>query len=522
MNAKNALAVILCCLLSIRMFADVWQDPETKVNYGYELGSGEAKVLKSGDVEGDISILSRFTIDNTEYVVKSMDQYAFESNKSLHSISIPGTIKVVAFNSFQHCSNLSSVILHEGTDAIGDYAFYNTTSLRKVVLPSSIRLICYHAFSGSALDSIAIPDGIEWLGRYTFKGCKNLKKVVLPALSTFPTDWSGYGYCRNFESCTALEEVVCRSLIPPTILENPFWGVDLSRVTLYVPMGTKEQYLSSARWNTFKEIVEIDINYGPTLLSTIPENKATDVPVSGSIVLNFDKAVTISPKRVSASWVVEDQNLENAFHVEGRIMFFDDNNISLEFGSGESNYLPKFFIVSQAIRMYAGHTLKINGNGKTIVGVRIYFRDQYTGTLNANPVDNLVFNSDNWTWTGRASEILFTNDVNSPSQLRTYKIEIEYEDDIKGNLNGMELSPLVNNNLVEFKYSGIDYKKNYTFTFPGNSITDLVGNKVSEDITLTFTTSEHPINALLPFGQFSREPWYAKKHAESSRRLVSI
>lgn len=52
MKTKQLLLVVLATLLPLSSFADVWQDPETKVNYEYTPGSGVAKV-KAG--ENDIA-----------------------------------------------------------------------------------------------------------------------------------------------------------------------------------------------------------------------------------------------------------------------------------------------------------------------------------------------------------------------------------------------------------------------------------------------------------------------------------
>lgn len=378
MNTRQLLlAWFFACLLPLAAQADVWQDPETKVNYGYEPGSGVAQVLRSGDVEGEVFILPRITIDGMEYVVKTNERYAFSGNGALRSISIPGTIGYVQFYTFQDCSSLSSAQLGEGTYGIGDYCFYRTQSLKSIVLPSSLSNISYHAFSESALDSITIPDGITWFGRYNFKNCRNLKKVVLPAVSTFQTDWGGHGYCRNFENCTALEEVVCRSSVPPIILENPFAGVDLNKVMLYVPKGTKEQYLLASIWNEFKDIVEMDIDTGPKLLNTTPRNEDTNIPTSGTILLTFDETVKLREKTI-------------------------------------------------------------------------------------------------------------------------------------GKLNDIELVPIVSDNTIVFEYSGLDWKKKYTFILPHDCIMDLAGNIVVKDINLSFTTTDHPANAILPYGQFSKRPWFAK------------
>ena len=42
------------------------------------------------------------------------------------------------------------------------------------------------------------------------------------------------------------------------------------------------------------------------------------------------------------------------------------------------------------------------------------------------------------------------------------------------------------------EYKGLEYSTEYTFTLPGNSVGDLTGNFLADDIVLHFTTKEMP------------------------------
>ena len=336
----------------------MYQDVVSKINYEYTPGSGEASVASYNDVSGNLSILSSFVVDGMEYTVTQINWYAFQGCTNLQSIVIPNTVAgQIGFYAFQYCTSLSYVKLSSSLWGIGDYCFNGATSLKSIEFPKSIANISYHAFSNSGLESVIIPDGITWFGRYDFMECPNLRRIVLPNVVSFDTDWGGKGYCSNFNGCNSLEEVVCRSITPPVVLENPFDDIDLSQVVLYVPTGAKEQYLLSAIWSEFKEIIEIDIDSSPTLLSSSPQDGDTGVPTSGEIILTFDEIVKI-------------------------------------------------------------------------------------------------------------------------------------RDNAMGKLNEIELAPLVNGNTIIFEYIGLEQKKEYTFTMPGNSVTDLAGNIITEDITLSFSTED--------------------------------
>lgn len=97
MKKRRLLSVLtLTCLLPLSAQADVWQDPETNVNYEYTVGESEASVMAGNDssagspnISGDITICSQFTVDGNEYSVTTIGDYAFCRCRSLTSVTIP-------------------------------------------------------------------------------------------------------------------------------------------------------------------------------------------------------------------------------------------------------------------------------------------------------------------------------------------------------------------------------------------------------------------------------------------------
>ena len=74
---QNLFLSVLFTLLPLGVWAEIYQDPETKVNYEYTLGNSEASVAYSSDACGDISILETFTVDGNVYFVLSIGNRAF-------------------------------------------------------------------------------------------------------------------------------------------------------------------------------------------------------------------------------------------------------------------------------------------------------------------------------------------------------------------------------------------------------------------------------------------------------------
>ena len=69
------------------------------------------------------------------------------------------------------------------------------------------------------------------------------------------------------------------------------------------------------------------------------------------------------------------------------------------------------------------------------------------------------------------------------------------------------VAPAVNGNTVAFNYSALDKSTAYTFSFPADYISDLSGNKSTEDVNLSFTTADSdPIPA--PVIESKNHLWY--------------
>jgi hypothetical protein len=107
---KQLSIIFALLLLSLAASADIYQDPETKVNYEYTPGQREASVVAgtysgagSPDATGDITILSSFTVDGNEYFVTSIGNYAFWYCSGLTAITIPNSVTSIGNNAFDGC-----------------------------------------------------------------------------------------------------------------------------------------------------------------------------------------------------------------------------------------------------------------------------------------------------------------------------------------------------------------------------------------------------------------------------------
>ena len=151
------------------------------------------------------------------------------NDKEITSIEIPSNVTTLGDCVFQGFSGLTSLDLPAGITEIGSSAFQDCSGLTSLTLPAGITSIGSYAFAGcSGLTSLTLPAGITKIGAGTFSGCSGLTSIYVYA-----------------------EKV-------PRIDSYAFAGVDAKKCTLYVPMGTRDDYRLSVFGDYFENIVEFE------------------------------------------------------------------------------------------------------------------------------------------------------------------------------------------------------------------------------------------------------------------------
>ena len=130
-----------------------------------------------------------------------------------------------------YINSIARIIIGEGVTGIGDSAFKRT----------------YH------LTSITIPNSVIIIGEGAFGECENLTFIKIPDNVTSIGDWA-------FSDCISLKHIHLQSVIPPTIYDNTFGGIDKDICVLYVPIGSKDKYAEADDWKEFKQIQEDNDN----------------------------------------------------------------------------------------------------------------------------------------------------------------------------------------------------------------------------------------------------------------------
>lgn len=119
----------------------------------------------------------------------------------ISSVVVRQGVNNVGNYSFYSCPNLQNVLLDAGINKIGMYAFNNCPNLVSVQLPNELTEIMQGAFSGCiGLSGITLPNSIKTLGSSTFHGCSSLKRVNIPKGVTQIGN-------NTFENCSSLSSI---------------------------------------------------------------------------------------------------------------------------------------------------------------------------------------------------------------------------------------------------------------------------------------------------------------------------
>ena len=206
------------------------------------LDLSEAKIVEGGDCYYKDHYTSNDVIGS----------HAFSYCSGLTSLNLPAGITEIQNDAFRNCSGLTSLTLPAGITKIGDRAFQGCSGLTSLNLPDGITEIGGGTLAGcSGLTSLNLPDGITEIGSDAFSGCSGLTSLTLPdGIIWIAPD--------AFNGCFGLTSIYVYAEKVPLIGGNAFAGVDVKKCTVYVPMGTRDDYRLSGFGDYFENIVEFE------------------------------------------------------------------------------------------------------------------------------------------------------------------------------------------------------------------------------------------------------------------------
>jgi uncharacterized protein YjdB len=170
----------------------------------------------------------------------------YSQRLAINKIVVESGVTSIGAHAFMGLQNVRALVWHEGITHIGTSAFSFCEKLEELNIPDNLTHIREKVFYACrSLESITIPPNVAGIHPQAFQECTNATVLDIPA-SVVYIDPNAFIYCDG------LTEVICRSLAPiHYVSATAFAGVDLSKITLWVPFRTIVAYRSAAVWKDF-------------------------------------------------------------------------------------------------------------------------------------------------------------------------------------------------------------------------------------------------------------------------------
>ena len=178
----------------------------------------------------------------------------------LASLEIPNTVKKFWDYAFYRCP-LTSLVIPNSVEEIGAWAFQCYDKMNSLTLGTGLKTIGRRAFAGCAAQTLTIPEGVTSIGAEAFIYSMSLKTLTLP--STLKSIGS-----YAFSSCISLETIYNYAKNPAALVNTDndanykpwlaFASIDLDVCALWVPKGSKSNYMAAEGWKLFSNTQEME------------------------------------------------------------------------------------------------------------------------------------------------------------------------------------------------------------------------------------------------------------------------
>lgn len=200
--------------------------------------------------------------------IESIDNIAFGYNNSVKRILIGKNLKQIGWLAFADLPHLKEIAVSTGNpyfdsrdncNAIVEKATKTiVVGCSTTSIPNTVKAIGSYAFYGNGdedLTSLVIPNSVEEIESCAFEALPYLCEVSIGAnVKTFGVS--------IFDKCNNLKAIESLNGFPYDIGAGVFRSDIYDNVTLYVPVGCRNNYRLATGWSNFKNIVEGSLHVG--------------------------------------------------------------------------------------------------------------------------------------------------------------------------------------------------------------------------------------------------------------------
>ena len=248
----------------------------------------------------DCRNLVRFQPERVKMPLKTIGKEAFRGCEKLTNLLLGSALETIGEGAFMKCSSLQNLEIPAGVTSIGEGVFDECGKLANIAVNSANQ---YYTSSNGVLynknrttlfvypnmrgDSYSVPNGVKRIENGAFYYCTNLKLIVLPDGLESIGDYA-FDFCTGLKSLTlpaslksiglgivdhcgnTLEEIHSKMVKPLSLGDYPeyaffYYGDKSDICVLYVPKGSKEDYLKADGWKAFKNIKEEGEGFEPDI-----------------------------------------------------------------------------------------------------------------------------------------------------------------------------------------------------------------------------------------------------------------
>ena len=200
--------------------------------------------------------------------IKSISGTAYSSG-NLTSLLLPQSLQYIGDDAFKHCSQITNLVLNDGLESIGSEAFAYCSKLEQVRIPESVVEMGVNPFAGcenlskflgehtssdghclvidgkliaitpKASEAYTLSDNIREIGSHCLVGRSDIHELTLPRDLKYIAD-------NAFRGASYLYKIFIKSQTPPAIGNSVF----SSGTYIYVPIDAFEEYVAN-NWDKY-------------------------------------------------------------------------------------------------------------------------------------------------------------------------------------------------------------------------------------------------------------------------------